>query len=120
MIKASYLLKPSVFSVRCIKKIRIPTSHFRTFWSNVTFSSDSPVNVLIESRSLHQNGTVPSNRNYKLHEITFIHVISVHCKIQMASYYTIIAFQIPSLTCTFEDMSYDITFFLTSNVYVPI
>ena len=66
--------------------------------------SDSPVNVLIESRSLRQNGTVSSNRIYKMHKITLIHVISTHCRKETASYYTIIAFQILSPICTFEDI----------------
>ena len=36
--------------------------HFRTVWSNATYSPDSPVNILIESRSIYQTGTVPSKR----------------------------------------------------------
>ena len=54
---------------------------FFKFWSNVTYSPDSPVNVLIESREIRKMVTVPSNRIYKMHEITFIHVTSTHCRI---------------------------------------
>ena len=54
---------------------------FFTFWSNVTYSPDSPVNVLIESRNVRKIDTVSSNRIYKMHEITFIHVTSTHCRI---------------------------------------
>ena len=54
---------------------------FFTFWSNVTYSPDSPVNVLIESRNVRKMVTVSSNRIYKMHEITFIHVTSTHCRI---------------------------------------
>ena len=39
---------------------------FDTFWSNVTYSPDSPVNVLIESRNVRKIGTVSSNRIYKM------------------------------------------------------
>ena len=68
---------------------------FFTFWSNVTYSPDSPVNVLIESRNIESRkiDTVSSNRIYKMHEITFIYVTSTHCRIQMASYYITIAFK---------------------------
>ena len=66
---------------------------FFTFWSNVTYSPDSPVNVLIESRNVRKMVTVSSNRIYKMHETTFIHVTSTHCRIQMASYYITIAFK---------------------------
>ena len=66
---------------------------FFTFWSNVTYSPDSPVNVLIESRNVRKMVTVSSNRIYKMHEITFIHVTTTHCRIQMASYYITIAFK---------------------------
>ena len=66
---------------------------FFTFWSNVTYSPDSPVNVLIESRNVRKIDTVSSNRTYKMHEITFIYVTSIHCRIQMASYYITIAFK---------------------------
>ena len=38
-------------------------------------------------------GTVSSNRIYKMHVITFIHVTSTHCRIQIASYYITIAFK---------------------------
>ena len=55
--------------------------HFCPFWSKVTHSPDSSVNVPIESRSLRKNGTVPSNRIYEMNEITFIHAISTHCRI---------------------------------------
>ena len=78
---------------------------FCQFWSNITYSPDIPVNDPIESRSLRKNGTVPSNRIYKMHEITFIHALSTHCRIYMESQYTTIAFQILSLICTFEDMT---------------
>ena len=54
---------------------------FFTFWSNVTYSPDSPVNVLIESRNIRKMVTVSSNRIYKMHETTFIHVTSTHCRI---------------------------------------
>ena len=53
---------------------------FFTFWSNVTYSPDSPVNVLIESRNVRKMVTVSSNRIYKMHEITLIHVTSTHCR----------------------------------------
>ena len=53
--------------------------HFDPFWSNVTYSPDSPVNVLIESRNVRKIATVSSNRIYKMHEITFIRVTSTHC-----------------------------------------
>ena len=43
-----------------------PKLHFRPFWSNITYSPDSPVNVPIESRNVRKNGTVPSNRIYKM------------------------------------------------------
>ena len=66
---------------------------FFTFWSNVTYSPDSPVNVFIESRNVRKIDTVSSNRIYKMHEITFIYVTSTHCRIQMASYYITIAFK---------------------------
>ena len=66
---------------------------FFTFWPNVTYSPDSPVNVLIESRNVRKIDTVSSNRIYKMHEITFIYVTSTHCRIQMASYYITIAFK---------------------------
>ena len=66
---------------------------FFTFWSNVTYSPDSPVKVLIESRNVSKIDTVSSNRIYKMHEITFIYVTSTHCRIQMASYYITIAFK---------------------------
>ena len=75
------------------------------FWSNVTYSSLSLVNVLIESRVIHQNGTVPSKRIYKMHEIIFIHVTLTHCRLQMASYNTVRAFQILSFFCAFEDIT---------------
>ena len=55
--------------------------HFGAFWSNVTYSPDSPVNVLIESRNVSKIGTVSSKRIYKMHEITFIRVISTHCRL---------------------------------------
>ena len=45
---------------------------FFTFWSSVTYSPDSPVNVLIESRNVRKIDTVSSNRFYKMHEITFV------------------------------------------------
>ena len=54
---------------------------FFTFWSNVTHSPDSPANVLIESRNVRKMVTVSSNRIYKMHEITFTHVTSTHCRI---------------------------------------
>ena len=63
---------------------KIPNSAeiaFWPFWSNVTYSPDSPVNVLIESRNVRKMVTVSSNRIYKMHEITFIHVTSTHCRI---------------------------------------
>ena len=53
---------------------------FWPFWSNVTYSPDSPVNVLIESRNVRKIDTVSSNRICKMHEITFIHVTSTHCR----------------------------------------
>ena len=53
---------------------------FWLFWSNVTYSPDSPVNVLIESHNVRKMVTVSSNRIYKMHEITFIHVTSTHCR----------------------------------------
>ena len=66
------------FAAKNSKLLRL---HFGPFWSNVTYSPDSPVNVLIESRNVRKIGTVLSNRIYKMHEITFIHVISTHCRI---------------------------------------
>ena len=36
--------------------------HFDPFWSNVTYSPDTPVNVLIESRNIRKIGTVSSYR----------------------------------------------------------
>ena len=64
-----------------------------------TARSMSPLNLVVFVKMV-----VSSNRIYKMHEITLIHVISTHCRIQMASYYTIIAFQILSPICTFEDI----------------
>ena len=61
--------------------VKISGLHFRPFWSNVTYSPDSPVNVPIESRNVRKIGTVSSNIIYKMHEITFIRVISTHCRI---------------------------------------
>ena len=63
------------FAAKNSKLLRL---HFGPFWSNVTYSPDSPVNVLIESRNVCEIGTVSSNRIYKMHEITFIRVISTH------------------------------------------
>ena len=40
--------------------------YFGPFWSNVTYSLDSPVNVLIKSRNVPKIGTVSSNRIYNL------------------------------------------------------
>ena len=81
---ALFLRSCRKFQVRCsflIDKNLNTKLPFRTFWSNVTYSPDNPVNVLIESRSLHQYGTVSSNRIYKMHETTLIHVISTHYRI---------------------------------------
>ena len=64
-----------------VKNSKMPNLHFCQFWSNVTYSPDSPVNVLIESRNVRETGTVSSNRIYKMHDITFIHVTSTHCRI---------------------------------------
>ena len=66
---------------------------FWPFWSNVTYSPDSPVNVLIESHNVRKMVTVSLNRIYKMHEITLIHITSTHCRIYMASYYITIAFK---------------------------
>ena len=67
-------LKSSIFSVRN----SIAKMHFRTFWSNATHSPDSPVNVLIETRSLHQNGTIVDNlQNAKKNHFYPCHIDSL-------------------------------------------
>ena len=107
LIKTANLQKLPIFPVYGHNKISKTPRILAQFWSNVTYSPDNPVNVFIETRGIHQNGTVPSNRFYKMHEITFIHVTSTHCRIQMASCYLFIAFQILSLICTFQDITQD-------------
>ena len=76
------------FPLGCHNKKSILPCILAPFWWKVTYSPDSPANVLIESRGIHQIGTVPSNRIYKMHEITFIYITSTHCRKQMASNYT--------------------------------
>ena len=75
------------------KNLKSRNLHFDTFCSNVTYSPDSPVNVLIEPRNVRKIGTLSSNKVYKTLETTFIHVISTHCRIQMTSHYITIAFK---------------------------
>ena len=74
------LLKPSIRKVSCYNFESVESASL-SILADVTYSPDSPVNVPIESRNVRKIGTVSSNRIYKMHEITFIRVISTHCRI---------------------------------------
>ena len=72
------ILQNHEFGRFAVKKLE---TAFCPFWSNVTYSPDSPFDVAIEYRNVRKIDTVSSNRNYKLNEITFIRVISTHRRI---------------------------------------
>ena len=76
------LLKPPIFQVnKCEYK-----PAFSYILVECHIPPASPVNVPIESRSLRQNGTVPSNRIYKMLEIYFIHVVLPTNKLKLSFY----------------------------------